>query len=258
MVNERRQWLDGDLFCRQEELTFRDCDARGRARPASLLSLMASAAGQDYTARGLGYERLFELRQVFLLSRISFRLHRYPLAGETVTVTTWENGVHGAHMRRDYQFLSEDGTPCLSAQSEWILVDPEDRRILRPSAFTGKPLTEHDRGIDCPPCRKILLPKEGTESLGEHRVVFSDLDHNGHVFSGNYGDIVWNALPPELQNARLLDFQINYSKEATLGERLTLLGCRDGDEVLVEGLWGRERSFSCACRFAGTSGDGQI
>ena len=249
MLNERRQWREDDRFFRQEELTFRECDVHGRARTSTLLSFLANGGAQDFEARGFTYEYLYGLRQVFLLSRIAFRVHRCPVAGETVTISTWENGVRGAHMCRDYELLSEDGAPCVSGKSEWILVDPLDRRILRPSAFTGKDLTASGRSADCPACRKIFLPKEGVEALGEHPVAFSELDHNGHVYSGSYGDIIWDALPTDLQDADLREFQINYSKEATRGETLTLLGCRQGDTYLMEGLCGTERSFSCACLF---------
>jgi acyl-ACP thioesterase len=247
-LNTRRQWLEGDRYFRQEELTFRDCDMAGRVRPAAILSMMATAAGQDYTARGLPYERLFALRQVFLLSRIAFRLHSYAMTGETVTLSTWEDGVQGAHLRRNYGFLREDGSPFVSGRSEWILVDPVTRRILRPAQFTGKPLTCSDRPVDAPACRKVRLG-QGAETLAVRRVVFSDLDRNGHLFSGNYGDVVWDHLPAALQTAALRELQINYSKEATLGEELTLLGRREGDLYEMEGLCGTERCFSCQCLF---------
>lgn len=247
-MNERKQWLEGERYFRQEELTFWDCDAAGRVRPAAILSMMASVAGQDYTARGLPYEKLFSIRQVFLLSKLAFRLHSYPISGETVTLSTWEDGVKAAHMRRSYEFLREDGSPFVSGKSEWILVDPVSRKILRPSQFTGKPLASGGRPVDAPECRKIILPREA-EKLAVRRVMFSDLDHNGHLFSGNYGDVVWDYLPAELQTATLREFQINYSREATLGEELTLLGHREAGRYEMEGLCGTERCFSCQCLF---------
>ena len=106
--SERKQWWEGERFFRQEELIFRDCDVLGRVRPAALVVMMGSIAGYDYDARGLTYEKLYALRQVFLLSRMSFRLRSYPVAGETVTLSTWENGVKGAHMQRNYEFFRQD------------------------------------------------------------------------------------------------------------------------------------------------------
>ena len=244
-----KQWFDGEVFLRQEELVFRDCDAQGRARTGALLSIMAAMGGHDYDARDLTYERLFELRQVFLLSRISMKVHAQPMVGEVLTVGTWEDGVKAAHMRRNYQLTRQDGTLCVSGRSEWILVDPVERRILRPSEFTGKELTSSSRTLDCPECRKLLLPKEGVQEIGTREIRYSDLDHNGHLFSGNYGDIVWDALSQELQTAPIRTFSINYSKEVTQGDCLKLFGVRQDRRYWMEGVGPSGPCFTCVCEF---------
>lgn len=243
-----RQELTEEKFSRQEELIFRDCDSRGKARLGTLLSLFAATAGHDFAARGLPYEKLFEIRQVILLSRVSLRVQRHPTVDEVVTVTTWEDGVHGAHMGRNFEITGGNGALCVSAKSDWILVDPVDRKILRPETFTGKVLHDCPKAIDAPACRKIRIPSEGCTDLGGRKIVYSDLDCNGHVYSGNYGDIIWDALPEELQSAELLEFSLNYAKEATLGESLKLRGVLDGDTYRMEGLCGAGTCFTCACK----------
>lgn len=248
-----QQWQMENSYAREVELAFADCDRNKNVRAAKLLSLMAAMAGFDYDARGLTHQRLYAMGQVFLLSRIALRIHRRPENREVLTVTTWEDGVHGAHMRRVYEITDESGNVCVSAKSEWILIDPAERKILRPSSFTGKPLTTCPKLIDCPDCRRIALPHEGAEALGTRLIRWSDLDGNGHVYSGNYGDIVWDFLPADLQAAPLRELYINYSREATLGETLTLRGFRERDAYTVEGRLVEEHCFSCRCEF-GTAG----
>lgn len=251
-----RQWLTENSYARQTELSFAHCDRNRRVRPASLLSMFAAAAGYDYDARGLTYEKLYAMREVFLISRVAFRVHRCPVNRDILTVSTWEDGVRGAHMRRVYEITDGAGTLCVSARSEWIMVDPLERRILRPAGFTGKTITVCPKKIDCPDCCKVLAPKEGLEALGQRTVRWSDLDGNGHVYSGNYADIAWDALPPELQDAPLREFYINYSHEATLGDTLELFGVQTADGYLVEGRTGAEISFTCRCIFEASRTDG--
>lgn len=236
-------------YSRQEELIFRDCDASGRLRVGTLLSLLASTAGHDFDARGLNCRKLYEIRQVFLLSRIGLRIHRRPAVEDVLTVTTWENGTRAAHVQRNYELVDQNNVLCVSAKSDWIIVDPESRKILRPLSFTGKALTVCPKEIDAPDTRKIVLPKEGLSALGSHTVEYSDLDFNGHVYSGNYGDILWNALPRGLQNAPLRELQINYSREATLGETMYLYGVRDGNVLTAGARCGEEHCFTCQCLF---------
>jgi len=68
------------------------------------------------------------------------------------------------------------------------------------------------------------------------RVMWSDLDGNGHLYSGKYGDIVWDHLPAQWQEETPLEFHINYSKEATLGEELRLAGICGEDGYRMEGM----------------------
>lgn len=94
-----------------------------------------------------------------------------------------------------------------------------------------------DRVIDCPDTKKIVLPHEGLTELGQRTVRWSDLDGNGHLYSANYGDIIWDYLPPALQERVPREFYINYSHEALLGEELRLMGYQNPDSsYLVEAL----------------------
>ena len=248
-MKDFRQELTENSYFRQEELVFWDCDREKRMRVAAMLSKMAAFAGYDYDARGLTHEKLYAMREVFLLSRVALKVHACPRARDLLDITTWENGARGAHMQRVFEMVHQEGRLCVSARSDWILVDPITRKILRPSSFTAKPLTTCDKEIDCPEPKKIVLPREDLEDLGTRRVVWSDLDGNGHLYSGNYGDIVWDYLPGDLQERSPREFYINYSKEATLGQELRLEGFREGETYRMEGLGPDGTCFTALCVF---------
>lgn len=248
-MEDFKQYLEGDLYCRQEELGFWDCDRNKRMRVASMLSKMATFAGYDYDARGFTHEKLLAMREVFLLSRVALHIHACPCSRDVLTISTWENGAKGAHLQRVFEMADQTGQLCVSAKSDWILVDPETRKILRPNSFTAKPLGVCPKEIDCPAPRKIVLPKEGLDDLGSRTIVWSDLDGNGHLYSANYGDIFWDALPADLQQRIPREFYINYNREATLGDTLRLVGFREGDQYLMEGLGAEGPCFTALCIF---------
>ena len=70
-MSDLREVLQENSYLRQKQLIFADCDRYQRARVSTLLSIAAAVAGADYDARGLTYEKLYEMREVFLLSRIA-------------------------------------------------------------------------------------------------------------------------------------------------------------------------------------------
>lgn len=249
MLQDFRQELWENGYFRQEELVFADCDCHQRARVATFLSKAAAFGGYDYDARGLTHEILYANREIFLLSRIALRIRRCPMAQEVLNISTWENGAKGAHMQRVYELADASGAVCASMRSDWILVDPETRKILRPDSFKAKPLLLCPKEIDCPAPKKVILPKDGLEELSVRTVRWSDLDGNGHLFSGNYGDIVWDALPSDIQEQIPAEFYINYSKEATLGQTLHLYGVREGNVYRMEGVGPNGTCFSAECVF---------
>lgn len=248
MEDFKHRLMENGCF-RQEELVFWDCDREQRVRISALLSKMAAFAGYDYDARGLTHELLWANREVFLLSRAALKIHSCPHAQDVLNITTWENGVKGAHMRRYYEMAGQDGQVRVAAKTDWILVDPVTRKILRPASFTSKPILTSDRPLDCPEPRKLAMPKEGREDLGVRQIRWSDLDGNGHLFSGNYGDIIWDALPEDLQVQVPKEFYINYSREAVLGDELRLEGFRSGEGYLVEGAGPNGSCFTALCVF---------
>ena len=249
-MEQLKQYLTEDMYSRQEQVTFWECDKFMRMRPAAVLSKIALFGGYHYDALGYPRERLMEAGFVFLLSRIAVKFHRLPRSGEVLTIHTWENGAKGAQVQRVFEMLDDTGALCISAKSDWILADPNTHKMLRPSAFTLRALGSCPKEIDCPEPKKIVLPKEGLTDLGTRTVVWSDLDGNGHLFSGNYGDIVWDYLPEELQSLPCAEFAINYSREAMLGDEITLRSCAVEGGCLMEGMGANGVCFTAKCLFA--------
>ena len=77
--------------------------------------------------------------------------------------------------------------------------------------------------------------------------MWSDLDGNGHLYSGRYGDIIWDFLPEDLQDRELKEFYLNYSKEATLGQELRILGFREKNAYRMEGVGPNATCFTALC-----------
>ena len=143
-MEDLKQELYENGYFRQEELGFRDCDREQRVRMSAILSKMATYAGYDYDARGLTYDKVLANREVFLRSRAAVEVLDCPRARDRLDITTWENGAKGAHLRRYYEMREQAGLVRVSSKTDWILVDPETRKILRPASFTARSLSSSD------------------------------------------------------------------------------------------------------------------
>ena len=137
-MSDLKEVLEENSYLRQKQLIFADCDRYQRARVSTLLSIAAAVAGADYDARGLTYDKLYEMREVFLLSRVALRIHRDPRALQTVDVTTWEDGVK--------EYLAQ--YPDIQ-----LILDVHRDGIQRDTTTIVKPATE----IDGEPAAQIMI-----------------------------------------------------------------------------------------------------
>lgn len=246
---EQQEQTQGYVFQKEVEIRFYDCDTTRRSRISTLMRYIADIAGIDYTNRGYDYQWLYDRGMVFLLSRVSIRIHNMPAADDRLMINTWEHGKKGALFYRDFEIRRPDGELMASAATAWLLVDPASHKVLRPSAFTGKMQCYPEKIPDCFPAEKVKLP-EGMDYAGDRRVVYSDLDANGHINNANYGNIAMDVLPEEVQTRRMTDFLMNYNHEAKQGDNIALYISQEGNEYFVEGQSDGHSCFSCRITFA--------
>ena len=138
------------IFNKTVEIRFYDCDSQKRAKVSTINKLIADIAGIGYAAAGMTHQWLWDHGYVFLLSKVSIRFDRMPVADETITISTWERGNKGASFLRDFEIFDAGEKKLIDARTEWILVNPESRQIIRPSSFEGIRATLPEKQADAP------------------------------------------------------------------------------------------------------------
>jgi acyl-ACP thioesterase len=124
---------------------------------------------------------------------------------------------------RDYDILSKDEKPAVSARSSWVIVDKEKRRPLRPQyVMDMMPLNE---GLDALPLARGLEDRDfSLRDEKENRLArYGDVDYNGHVNNVSYIRWIEEMLEPWfLEKAKRIKIDINYLSEVMLGQKLSL------------------------------------
>lgn len=227
-------------------LAFYDCDYLKRMKLSTILKVTAELAGKDYDEKGLGYEFLRENDFVFLLSQISLHISRYPNAPEVLLASTWECGKKSASFLRGYEILS-GGDVCVQGVSGWVVANISTKRIVRPSQFPWQMPQREDKPLAALPIHRLSC---NGEWVGEHVVVASEIDANGHVYNANYADIAVNFLPQELFARETVDFLIDYVSETKLGEVIDIYMEKypiSNDKISGVKIAGRAGARACFC-----------
>ena len=232
-----REWFEErSVFCREVKLYFGQCDLKRRISLPQLLLLSSDTAVEDYRLRGMSVDALAAAGVIILVSRLSFEIHAYPRAGDTLLVKTWEDKPEGVLLSRKYEIASSSGKSLVSGASLWLVAEPKTRRLIKPAAFAMRPVPDFVIPADCPPCAKIRRP-DGMKPLDERKVMFSDIDSNGHANNSRYAAFALDALPKEFQEGDIKNISINFAKEARPGDVILLSAAfsNDGKTATVAG-----------------------
>ena len=231
-----RQYFDDNLGFHSETMVyFSQCTPDGYLSLYELLKLTSDIAVEDFKQRNMSRPFLVENGLAILVSRDSFRLHRYPQENEKIIIHTKEEKSEPLQFVRSFEIENDRGEKLVSALTSWLCVDIKTRRIIPIKKFDAmgfrQPVnssSEHD----CIPYGKISIPEN--EELFDTRIIkFSDLDSNGHTNNAKYAAFAVDALPPQFQSIHFSDFRLNFAKEAMLGQELKIYGKADTEKGII-------------------------
>ena len=246
MVNTERS----SFYETPADIRFCDCDFHQRIKMSTVCELMSNLAGVAFGSRGMDHQYLWDRGFVFLLSRVSVRIFRSPLPEEKIRTATWEREAERAEYLRDFEFRSMDGELLIAGTTAWILVDPNTRQILRPSEFTaGEMLPMPEKKADVSPCARLRLKDGDAEFVDVRKIYYSHLDGNGHVHNTIYADLAADALPGELLEKPVSEFQLNFLRETFLDDEISVFRRIDGNEAVVKGTVNGKDCFVCRILF---------
>lgn len=196
-----------------------------RNMPPGLLFARCIEVATDHAAiLGIGFDRLIETNQSWVLSRMSAEITRMPQVDETYTITTWVASVNRSMSERLFEITDASGKPCAYLRSTWVVLDIANRSLGDLSGLITNPadITTDRRIPMSPALRRKALPADAPEMLS-HTFKYCDLDSNLHVNTVRYVEMLLNAFSPEFHAAHPLErLDASFLRECTYGERASL------------------------------------
>lgn len=211
-----------------------DTDEASVLKPATFMDYAQDLAGDNSDMLGFGYSDLIAHNWVWVISRMKMVFHRLPKWSEDVILSTWHRGPDGPFYIRDYRMTDKDGNDLVCATSSWIILDIEERKVVKSEFGTAPETICEDFAVE-KACQRLRLPKwVRTEEKYTHTVVYSDIDRNRHANNAMY--MVWamDALDRSFLAAHpVREAEIDFVREAMPGETVTLSVGKDE----ISGAW---------------------
>lgn len=201
------------------EIKYQEVDGEKKLRLFNLENYLLEVAGTVADELGFGIANLHPKGLTWILTRLSVEMYELPTHCEKVRFETWIES--NAHMlsTRDFRIYSGDKL-IGQCKSVWAVLDLEKREIVN---IFDDPMFEgcvDGEVIEMNRIRMTTIPEP--TGIVPHKVVYSDIDYNGHCNSCRYLQAMTDAYLPAYYGKKVR-LDINYQKEAMLGEELQTL-----------------------------------
>ena len=240
------------------EIKYQEVDGRKRLRLFNLENYLLEVAGTVADELGFGIRALHPMGLTWILTRLSVEMYELPTHCERVRFETWiESNSHMLSTRNFRIYTKESKVESQkSKEGEWTLIgqcktvwavlDMEKREIVN---IFDDPMFENcvdGEVIDMPRVRMTTIP-EPTGSM-PHKIVYSDIDYNGHCNSCRYLQAMTDAYLPDYYGKKIR-LDINYSKEAMLGEEMHIYYLVTDDGVQYQ-MKNKAGETSCSAKLS--------
>ena len=200
------------------EIKYQEVDGRKRLRLFNLENYLLEVAGTLADELGFGIAVLHPRGLTWILTRLSVEMYELPTHCERVRFETWIES--NAHMLSTRNFRIYSGDRLIGiCKTVWAILDLQKREIVN---YFDDPIFENaidGEVLEMPRVRMTTIP-EPTGSM-PHKIVYSDIDYNGHCNSCRYLQAMTDAYLPDYYGKKIR-LDINYSKEAMLGEEMQI------------------------------------
>lgn len=200
------------------EIKYQEVDGQRKLRLFNLETYLLEVAGLVADELGFGIRALHPMGLTWILTRLSVDMYELPTHCEHVRFETWIES--NAHMlsTRNFRIYSEEKL-IGQCKSVWAVLDLEKREIVNCFDLPIFANSVDGEVIEMPRVRMTTIP-EPTGSM-PHKIVYSDIDYNGHCNSCRYLQAMTDAYLPDYYGKKIR-LDINYSKEAMLGEEMQI------------------------------------
>ena len=206
-------------FTQHYTIKWHDTDANRQVRPSALVTYFQETANEHLIHLGVSLDKLRDTHGLaFILGGISLRVYEPLFAGDAIEVQTWVHGERGFRHNRCFSAM-RNGKIIAEATSQWALVNLQNGSLVKVEYMPFQ--MEPDVAItisDLPP--RLRMPQiSEMELAGERRIVYSDIDYNGHMNNTRYPDMFCDFVPEICKN-RVMGMVLSYRNGANFGHTL--------------------------------------
>lgn len=175
---------DKKVFYMDYYLAAGECNPQGEMPLTLLMTRIIEVATFHANSWGAGYARLIQDNQVWVLSRVTIEVDRYPKVNENYRLTTWIEDYNRHFSQRNMRLDDADGNPLGYVRTIWMVIDMNTRASVDISQLSY--MSDKITDLPCPidPISRLRSIEVG--HVVDYTFSYTDCDFNRHVNTVRY------------------------------------------------------------------------
>ena len=218
------------MYTFTSRVRFSETDENGKMSLAGIMNYLQDCSVFHSEDVGNGTDVLKKRDRVWLLNSWQIIIKERPRCCEYIEIGTQAYQFKGTLGKRNFCIQRQDGTQCVVANSNWVLVQKSQ---MRPVRITEEDSSPYELGtpLDMPYAdRKIAAPKEGIV-MEPITVRTEHLDSNHHVNNTQYVLMASRYLPSDFS---LHQVRAEYRYQALLGDTMIPVVTKEDGQIIVQ------------------------
>ncbi len=223
----------------------RDVDYNDIIKPTAILDFCQDLSGLHADVIGTGYETMKEKNYAWVVLYQHFEILKIPPYLKTVHLDTWPKPKGRLECEREFLMLDKDGTPLVKCISNWVVINLTSRSLVRADKidFNGEYYDFTNYPNKCK--RRLNLDPSLIQETTEYKVLYDDLDHNGHMNNAKYMTAIMNFYSLYGKKEYVNEAEISYVKEAKYGDTIRIGHYSTEEKEAFIGFINDELCFEC-------------
>lgn len=223
------------------QITTNMLDCHDCLKMSTLLDVAQEVAGDHAEELGCGFETMIKQDLIWVIVRNYVEIIKKPINFKEIEVVTYPLKPRFVEFNRETEFY-HDGELFAVSRSTWMVINIKDFSVKAPDFFKD---FDDDLGYFKRRIRKLpVIEKSQLQKVKEVDVLYSMLDHNGHMNNTKYVDFYLDIFRPEFSVKTL---QIEYIKQSFLDDKLSLFIKENEGKRYLSGYKDDELKFYMEC-----------
>ena len=211
--------MNASTYTEQVTIKAYECDAFGNLLLGAALRLVQQVGSNQCNEVGLTAAEYARTHTGFVLAKTALEFYAPIGEGVRITLVTQPSAAQRAVFYRYTELRSEDGRLLAAADTRWVLIDTQTKRILRHMpqdmimSFTQPKV----------PALSLNLQAAPLTHTSTVHATYTRCDQYRHLNNTCYADILCDALPVEaFDGAAVKRFAISYHREVPMGQSFVM------------------------------------